>query len=620
MPRELMTACLTLLATLCLGGTASAQNGPVPVPPFLFPIAQGAQWEDTFGAPRTGHTHLGQDLMAPKMRPLIACFAGTVTLRSNQGSAGNWITLHGTGASTGWRAEYMHLNNDTPGTNDGLGGDRYAFAPGLKSGDSVMAGQFLGFVGNSGNAEAAGSHCHFELHGPDGPVNCAIMLRTAKILPGPQIVQMSTGSTGSTGIGGLLRVVGTVLTVFPDQAEVMVRVTSITEFGGKPALLDPPVVKRLVFSDRESLASLVKDVPFTAEGRELGPGKTLQVEQLTTLGIDPGVPDTTAATPSAAPSVRSTRSAPVNPAAPSVLAQSVSGTAIIDNFERGVYQKWEMTGDCWGRSPELISDRLPVPGTSGRYFLSTAHPRSGDNRPASGTGTAMSSEIMLTQPKLRFRIGGGIYPDECCLNLLVNGKVVRTETGSGTDRLLPAEWDIAEFVGKKARLQIVDKRDSGLRAYILLDELEMAPAGAAPAVVEANADSNASIVSTVPALAALATAAEQTADRSAFVLLPDGTRVEGTLLMTMEATGYGPGENGPWGDRTALGTKVGYGTVAVDPSVIPLRTHLWVEGYGFCIALDKGSAIKGMKIDLGHDSDAEAATVGREKRRVLVLD
>lgn len=90
--------------------------------------------------------------------------------------------------------------------------------------------------------------------------------------------------------------------------------------------------------------------------------------------------------------------------------------------------------------------------------------------------------------------------------------------------------------------------------------------------------------------------------------------------MTLEATGYGPGENGPWGDRTALGTKVGYGTVAVDPKVIPLRKHLWVEGYGFCIALDTGGAIKGPKIDWGHNTDAEAATEGRTKRRVLILD
>jgi 3D (Asp-Asp-Asp) domain-containing protein len=90
--------------------------------------------------------------------------------------------------------------------------------------------------------------------------------------------------------------------------------------------------------------------------------------------------------------------------------------------------------------------------------------------------------------------------------------------------------------------------------------------------------------------------------------------------MTLEATGYGPADNGPWGDRTALGTKVGYATVAVDPKVIPLRTRLWVEGYGFCVALDTGGAIKGNRIDLGHDNQSDAIRVGRKKLRVLVLD
>ncbi len=106
---------------------------------------------------------------------------------------------------------------------------------------------------------------------------------------------------------------------------------------------------------------------------------------------------------------------------------------------------------------------------------------------------------------------------------------------------------------------------------------------------------------------------------SAVVTLEDGTRVEGKRLLTLIATGYGPGENGQWGDQTKLETTVGYGTVAVDPRVIPLRTRLWVEGYGFCIALDVGGAIKGMRIDLGHDTDEAAALVGRSKRKVLVL-
>ena len=90
-------------------------------------------------------------------------------------------------------------------------------------------------------------------------------------------------------------------------------------------------------------------------------------------------------------------------------------------------------------------------------------------------------------------------------------------------------------------------------------------------------------------------------------------------MLTLTATGYGPGENGKWGDKTKLETFVGYGTVAVDPRVIPLRTRLWVEDYGFCIALDTGGAIKGLRIDLGHDTDEAAALMGRVRRKVLVL-
>ena len=90
--------------------------------------------------------------------------------------------------------------------------------------------------------------------------------------------------------------------------------------------------------------------------------------------------------------------------------------------------------------------------------------------------------------------------------------------------------------------------------------------------------------------------------------------------LILKATGYGPGENGPWGDRTFLGTKVGYGTVAVDPKVIPLRTRLWVQGYGFCVAMDTGSTIKGMRIDLAFNSDRVANQYGRRRVRVVILD
>ncbi|MCD8089744.1 MAG: G5 domain-containing protein [Clostridiales bacterium] len=70
---------------------------------------------------------------------------------------------------------------------------------------------------------------------------------------------------------------------------------------------------------------------------------------------------------------------------------------------------------------------------------------------------------------------------------------------------------------------------------------------------------------------------------------------------------------------TASGMKAQYGVVAVDPRVIPLGTRLYVEGYGYCIAADTGSAIKGNKIDLCFNSYSEAVNYGRRNVTVYIL-
>ncbi|UZN00889.1 3D domain-containing protein [Lysinibacillus sp. MHQ-1] len=53
--------------------------------------------------------------------------------------------------------------------------------------------------------------------------------------------------------------------------------------------------------------------------------------------------------------------------------------------------------------------------------------------------------------------------------------------------------------------------------------------------------------------------------------------------------------------------------VAVDPSVIKLGSKVWVEGYGTAIAGDTGGAIKGNKIDILVQTDAQARNWGRKK-------
>jgi len=86
-------------------------------------------------------------------------------------------------------------------------------------------------------------------------------------------------------------------------------------------------------------------------------------------------------------------------------------------------------------------------------------------------------------------------------------------------------------------------------------------------------------------------------------------------VLTMNASAYDDDS----GNRTATGRPAVYGVVAVDPSYIRLGTMLYVEGYGLAIAADKGSAIKGNRIDLCYPSRASALQFGRHMIKVHVL-
>lgn len=102
---------------------------------------------------------------------------------------------------------------------------------------------------------------------------------------------------------------------------------------------------------------------------------------------------------------------------------------------------------------------------------------------------------------------------------------------------------------------------------------------------------------------------------------PSRSRFDLGKVKTMHASAYDPSPRTiPGGTgRTATGAKAMFGCVAVDPRVIPLGTHLYIEGYGFGIANDKGSAIKGNRIDLCYNSRAQALAFGRKTVKVHIL-
>ncbi len=94
-------------------------------------------------------------------------------------------------------------------------------------------------------------------------------------------------------------------------------------------------------------------------------------------------------------------------------------------------------------------------------------------------------------------------------------------------------------------------------------------------------------------------------------------RYSRSLIMTASAySASDPGNS----SYTARGSFLRKGLVAVDPSVIPLGTRLYIPGYGYAIADDTGGNIRGNRIDLAFDSRSEALQFGMQKVTVYILN
>ncbi len=158
---------MLLVVALGLAGSALAANPKKgAVPTLVFPVAGDATYTDDFGQPRPGGAHQGNDLMGVKKTPLLAVESGKVTFWTTSASAGCMLYLYG---DSGTMYEYIHLNNDLTMRNDNRGTcvAGVSYAKGLKDGAHVQAGQMIGYLGDSGDANGIASHLHFEVH-PNG--------------------------------------------------------------------------------------------------------------------------------------------------------------------------------------------------------------------------------------------------------------------------------------------------------------------------------------------------------------------------------------------------------------------------------------------------------------------
>ena len=184
---------------------ASTKPAAVSAARFVFPVVGRVQYTNDFGAPRPQGPHEGNDIMAPRRALAVATEAGKIKFWTHSATAGCMLYLYGKSGTT---YLYIHLNNDLTNGNDNRGkcvaGTSYA--PGLKDGAKVQAGQLLGFVGDSGDANGVGTHLHFEVHPHDGgAVNPYKYLNRAyrplfAVLPGRKFTLSATATVVSTAL------------------------------------------------------------------------------------------------------------------------------------------------------------------------------------------------------------------------------------------------------------------------------------------------------------------------------------------------------------------------------------------------------------------------------------
>ncbi|HSC51790.1 MAG TPA: M23 family metallopeptidase [Gaiellaceae bacterium] len=157
------TARGTLLLVLALLTLASVAGAAAPPAKLVFPVLGPTTYADDFGDPRAGGPHQGIDMIAAKRSLALAAEAGKVEFWTRSATAGCMLYLHG---QSGTDYDYIHLNNDLTAKNDNRGKcvPGVAYAKGLKSGAKVAAGQVVGYVGDSGDANGMHPHLHFEVH------------------------------------------------------------------------------------------------------------------------------------------------------------------------------------------------------------------------------------------------------------------------------------------------------------------------------------------------------------------------------------------------------------------------------------------------------------------------
>ena len=157
-----VTIMITVLQAVGTPAPVRAERQDADFTLAVFPVvADEVRFRDSWGERRSGgRRHKGTDIVAERGSEILAVADGVVSEMGYHYQSGYYLAIdHGDGAET----MYLHLNNDSQGTDDGRGGTVTAYFPTLVIGSEVSAGDVVAYLGDSGNSEHTTPNTHFEI-------------------------------------------------------------------------------------------------------------------------------------------------------------------------------------------------------------------------------------------------------------------------------------------------------------------------------------------------------------------------------------------------------------------------------------------------------------------------
>lgn len=165
-------------------------------------------------------------------------------------------------------------------------------------------------------------------------------------------------------------------------------------------------------------------------------------------------------------------------------SKSVNEDIVFEDFESGSYKRWKVKGEAFGDKAVKKGEKgFFEENTKDSYFVSSFNVRNLNGEPNNSTyrwgritpahahiGTLTSKKFTITHDYITFLIGGGYHPGKNAINLIVDGVVKRSVTADNNTRLKEKYFDVRDFAGKKARLEIVDNH-KGMWGSIAVDHI-----------------------------------------------------------------------------------------------------------------------------------------------------